>query len=59
MGHWNARATYNDGTEIDKDFPYTANGSYEREDEEQHDIEEWLIDEREGCNWYSVNYVDD
>lgn len=27
MEHWNARATYADGTEIDKDFPYTADGN--------------------------------
>lgn len=58
MEHWEARATYEDGYEIDKEFPYTANGNYLKEDEEQYKIEAWLIEEaHEGCTWYSVNYV--
>lgn len=57
MEHWNARGTYKDGFEIDKDFPYTANGNYLKENEEKHKIEEWLIQEgHEGCIWYGVNY---
>lgn len=59
MEHWNARATYADGTEIDKDFPYTADGNYSKECEEQYRIEAWLLEEHEGCTWYSVDYVND
>ena len=56
-GHWNARARYADGYEIDRDFPYTANGNYEKEDLEQYKYEEFLLQTHNGCVWYSVNYV--
>ena len=55
---WIARARYADGSEIEKEFPYTANGNYEKECEEQYEIEGWLL-ERETdspCIWYSVDY---
>lgn len=55
--HWNARATYEDGFEIDKNFPYRADGNYIKENEEQYELEEWLLNEHEDCTWYSVNYV--
>ena len=57
MAHWNAMATYDDGTIIDRDFPYTANGNYSKEIEEQYEIESWLLEEHEGCNSYSVSFV--
>ena len=59
MAHWNARATYADGTEIDKDFPYKAGGNYQKEEEEQHRYEELLLEAHEDCTWYSVAYVAD
>ena len=55
---WIARARYADGSEIEKEFPYTANGNYGKEYEEQYEIECWLL-ERETdspCIWYSVDY---
>ena len=36
---WIARAKYEDGSEIEKEFPYTANGNYEKECKEQYEIE--------------------
>ncbi len=56
---WEARATYSDGTEIEKRFPYTAAGDYRKEAKEQHKYENWLIEAHPGCEWYSVNYVDE
>ena len=53
---WNARATYEDGFEIDKHFPYNAKGIPELEEEEQHRLEEWLLTIHKGCTWYTVNY---
>ena len=60
MGHWEARAKYADGSEVSRDFAYTAGGNYETECEEQYSIECWLL-ERDGVPaiWYSVDYVDD
>ena len=57
MEHWNARAIYEDGFEIDRDFPYNADGNPRREDDEQYELEDWLLREHKGCTWYSVNYV--
>ena len=36
---WIARAKYADGSEIERQFPYTADGNYEKECEEQYEIE--------------------
>ncbi len=61
MGHWEARAKYADGSEVSRDFAYTAEGNYETECEEQYSIECWLL-ERESESpviWYSVDYVPD
>ena len=60
MGHWEAKAKYEDGSEICRDFAYTAVDDYELECEEQYLIECWLL-ERDGppAVWYSVNYVSD
>ena len=55
MEHWEARATYGDGYEIDKDFPYPLNNK--KDDDQQFELEEWLLNIHEGCTWYSVNYV--
>lgn len=59
MEYWIARAEYVDGTEIEKKFPYTANGNFSVEQEEQYKIECWLIERSDhgDCTWYSVDYV--
>lgn len=36
---WIARAKYEDGSEFEKSFPYTADGNYAKECEEQYEIE--------------------
>ena len=41
---WVARARYEDGSEIEQRFPYTANGNYHAEREEQYRIECWLLE---------------
>ena len=57
METWNAQARYADGYEIDRNFPYTANGNYEKENEEQQEYEEFLLSAHKGCVWYSVTYI--
>lgn len=52
---WEARAKYDDDTDICKYFPYDKE---ENDDEEQYVIEEWLISRHKGCVWYSVNLID-
>ena len=54
---WEARATYEDGTEIEATFEYCEDGNYEAECQRQYEIECWLIEQHEGCTWYSVDYV--
>ena len=56
---WIASATYDDGTSVEKEFSYAEKGIYSLEDERQHELEEWLIEQHEGCNWYSVACVED
>lgn len=56
MEHWLAYATYDDGTEIRKEFPYNENGNYSKECDRQYALEAWLINAHEGCNFYSVSY---
>lgn len=54
---WRACAEYDDGSEVDKFVPYTAHGNYEKECEEQYDIERELIEvEGKTCTFYSVEY---
>ena len=53
---WEARATYDDGFEIDKLFSEAINID---EDEQQYLIECWLMEAHEGINWYSVDYVEE
>ena len=52
--YWEARATYADGYEINKIFPYPLNNK--SESDQQFELEEWLLNAHEGCTWYSVNY---
>lgn len=56
---WNAVAEYADGTRIEKNFPYYENGDYAAEGERQYELEAWLIDQHEGCTFYSVSYIED
>ena len=58
---WIARAKYADGSEIEKRFPYTADGNYARECEEQYEIKCWLLGRETDspCIWYSVDYEED
>ena len=62
MAHWEAIAEYEDGFSIEKNFPYTANGNYAREEREKYDIECWLATfANDHGEWtsYTVNYVED
>jgi len=56
--HWLAEASYEDGYEIEKVFPYTANGNYSKECKEEHEIECWLASlADEHGSWTSFNVV--
>ena len=55
---WEARAEYADGTSVERLFEYHG-GSIREENQEQYDIECWLIERHPDCTWYSVNYVED
>lgn len=52
---WEARAEYADGTTYEKYFAYNPERN---ESEQQYDIEAFLIERKEGCTWYSVNFVE-
>ena len=54
---WEARAKYADGTSVERLFAYNANGNYLAEQEEQYQLECWLLERHEGCIWYSVDYI--
>jgi len=54
---WFAHATYEDGTEIYREFPYAEGGYYAAEIDRQHELEEFLL-ERDGCTWYSVGVTE-
>ena len=58
-GYWLAEARYADGTEITKYYPYYENGNYDKEEERKYILEERLINAHEGCEWYSVTWVED
>lgn len=60
MGYWLATATYEDGFEIEKKFPYAENDNYAKEEAKIYDIECWLATfANEHGSWtdYGVNYV--
>ncbi len=56
---WVARAEYEDGTSIEKEFPYLEGGNYEKECDRQYQLECWLLERDAVCTWYSVDYVVD
>lgn len=51
---WEARTEYEDGTTIERLFDYSETVS---DNEQQYNIECWLIERHPGCTWYSVNYI--
>lgn len=59
--HWEAIAEFSDGTTLEFTKPYTANGNYEMEEEQQYSIESELL--RRAANtgkevtFYTVNFV--
>lgn len=55
-GHWIARARDINDCLYEKQFPYTANGNYIREQEEQYKYECWLMENIDDIVWYSVDY---
>lgn len=55
--YWEAIAEYDDGTRIEKRFPYHEGGNYEQENERQYQLEEWLLQAHDGCTFYTINYV--
>lgn len=52
---WLAHGEYADGTVIEKEFPYYEDGNYIAEADRQHDLEQWLLDIHDGCEFYSVD----
>ena len=51
---WEARAEYADGTTVERLFEYNDRRS---DNDQQYELECWLIERHPGCTWYSVNYV--
>lgn len=52
---WEARAEYEDGTSVYRLFDSDPRKS---ENEEQYELECWLIGRHDGCIWYSVNWAE-
>lgn len=52
--YWEARAEYQDGSSISKRFEYNDR---KNDNDQQYELEEWLITRKAGCTWYSVNIV--
>lgn len=53
---WEARAEYMDGTVVER---YFESDPHKSENDEQQEIEEWLITRHDDCTWYSVNWIND
>lgn len=53
---WEAVAEYSDGTSVRRLFQYSATVN---ENQQQYDIECWLLDRHPGCTFYSVNYIEE
>lgn len=61
MEVWLATIEFADGERIEKMFPYTANGNYRREQDEQFAIEERMLNtygNDKEVVFYSVDYCD-
>ena len=61
--HWHAIAEFSDGTTLEFDRAYNADGNYSLENEEQYGIESELLtkatDTGKEVTFYSVDFVDD
>lgn len=61
--HWEAIAEFDDGTTLEFDKPYTANGNYALESEQQYNIECELLEKASNTGkevvFYTVNFVED
>lgn len=55
---WYAYAEYEDGTVIEEYFPYNERDNYKLECDRQYELECWLIEEHDGCTYYSVGYTE-
>ena len=53
---WIARAEYADGSSVEKMFDPNP---YRTDADDQYEIECWLLEYRERCTWYSVDWVND
>jgi hypothetical protein len=53
---WEARAEYADGTRVERLF---ESNPRKNENDEQYELECWLIERHDGCVWYSVNWIND
>ena len=60
-GHWEAIAEFDDGSRLEFTKPYTANGNYALEEEQQYNIECELLDKATATGkevvFYTVNFV--
>lgn len=53
---WEAVAEYKDGSSVRRFFNYSE---WKNEEDQQFEIECWLIGYRDGCTYYSVSYIDE
>lgn len=51
---FHAFATYEDGSEINKYFYVTEDQNLS---EKQYELEEWLVTRKDGCTFYSVEFI--
>ncbi|MBR2644891.1 MAG: hypothetical protein IKD54_06330 [Clostridia bacterium] len=53
---WEAKAEYSDGSSVER---YFADNARMSDSERQFQLEEWLLQYRDGCVWYSVTWIPD
>lgn len=53
---WETVAEYADGTSVRRLFAYSEGRN---ENDQQYDLECWLLERHPGCTWYSVNYIEE
>ena len=52
--YWEARAEYADGTTVEKNFSYNDRRD---DNDQQYDIECWLVERHPNITWMSENIV--
>lgn len=52
---WEAVAEYAGGESVRRLFAYSE---YRDDNDQQYDIECWLLGLHPNCTWYSVNYIE-